>query len=146
MKISIEIDEKYTDTEIRVGCRRLTPELEKMIAMLRMLDMQLTVEKDGVTYLLDVDKVLYVEAVERKTFVYTGEEVYESGLKLYELERQLEDCGFFRASKSCLVHLKRIASLKADINRRIRVTMKNGEQIVVSRMYAEELRRRLGLR
>ena len=37
MKIAIEIDEKYSDTEIRVGCRRLTPELEKMIAMLRML-------------------------------------------------------------------------------------------------------------
>lgn len=53
MKITIEIDEKYSDTEIRVGCRRLTPELEKMIAMLRMLEMQLTVEKDGVTYLLD---------------------------------------------------------------------------------------------
>ncbi|MCX4306886.1 MAG: LytTR family DNA-binding domain-containing protein [Acetatifactor sp.] len=146
MKIAIEIDEKYSDTEIRVGCRRLTPELEKMIAMLRMLEMQLTVEKDGVTYLLDVDKVLYVEAVERKTFVYTDEQVYESGLKLYELEQQLEDCGFFRASKSCLIYLKHIESLKADINRRIRVTMKNGEQIVVSRMYAEELRRRLGLK
>lgn len=146
MKILIEIDEKYPDTEIRVGCKRLTPELEKMVAMLRMLDMQLTVEKDGVTYLLDVDKVLYVEAVERKTFVYTVEEVYESALKLYELERQMEDCGFFRASKSCLIHLKQIDSLRADINRRIRVTMKNGEQIIVSRMYAEELRRRLGLR
>lgn len=94
MKITIEIDEKYSDTEIRVGCRRLTPELEKMIAMLRMLEMQLTVEKDGVTYLLDVDKVLYVEAVERKTFVYTDEQVYESGLKLYELESNWRTADF----------------------------------------------------
>lgn len=146
MKILIEVDETYSDTEIKVSCKQLTPELEKIIAMLRMMDQQLTAQKEGVTYLLDADKVLYLEAVERKTFVYTEDAVYESEMKLYELEARLEDCGFFRVSKSSLVHLKWIGSLRADINRRIRVTLKNGEQIVVSRMYAEELRRRLGLK
>ena len=32
------------------------------------------------------------------------------------------------------------------INRKIRITLQNGEQIVVSRMYSDELRRKLGLR
>lgn len=146
MKILIDVDETYSDIEIKVSCRHLTPEIEKMMVMLRMLDMQLTVKKENATYFLDLNRVLYVEAVERNTFVYTNEGVYESEMKLYELEQQLEDCGFFRASKSCLMNLKMIASLKADINRKIRVTMKNGEQIMVSRMYADELRKRLGVR
>lgn len=146
MRISIEVDEAYPDIEIKVGCRHLTPEIEKMMAILRMFDMQLTVRKENSTYFLDLSKVLYIEAVERNTFVYTDEGVYESEMKLYELEQQLDNCNFFRASKSCLMNLKMIASLKADINRKIRVTMKNGEQIMVSRMYADELRKRLGVK
>ena len=146
MRISIEVDEAYPDIEIKVGCRHLTPEIEKMMAILRMFDMQLTVRKENSTYFLDLSKVLYIEAVERNTFVYTDEGVYESEMKLYELEQQLDNCNFFRASKSCLMNLKMIASLKADINRKIRVTMKNGEQIMVSRMYADELRKRLGIK
>lgn len=146
MKIVINVEENVEEIEITISCNRLTPEIEKMLATLRILDKQLMVTKDGETYILDVAKVVYMEAVDRKTFVYTDSNVYESGLKLYELEQQLDECGFFRASKSCLVQLKYIKSLKADINRKIRVTLENGEQIMVSRAYAEELRKKLGVK
>lgn len=146
LKISINVDEAVKDIEITISCNRLTPEIEKMLATLRILDRQLMTTKGEETYLLDVSKVIYLESVDRKTFVYTGENVYESSLKLYELEQQLDECGFFRASKSCLVQLKYIKSLKADINRRIRVTLENGEQIIVSRQYAEELKKKLGVK
>ncbi len=146
MKISINVDEAVKDIEITISCNRLTPEIEKMLATLRILDRQLMATKGEETYLLDVSKVIYLESVDRKTFVYTGENVYESSLKLYELEQQLDECGFFRASKSCLVQLKYIKSLKADINRRIRVTLENEEQIIVSRQYAEELKKKLGVK
>lgn len=146
MKIAINVDEDVKDIEITISCSQLTPEIEKMLATLRILDRQLMASKGDETYLLDVSKVIYLESVDRKTFVYTGENVYESSLKLYELEQQLDECGFFRASKSCLVQLKYIKSLKADINRRIRVTLENGEQIIVSRQYAEELKKKLGVK
>lgn len=146
MKILINVDEAVKDIEITISCNQLTPEIEKMLATLRILDRQLMATKGEETYLLDVSKVIYLESVDRKTFVYTGENVYESSLKLYELEQQLDECGFFRASKSCLVQLKYIKSLKADINRRIRVTLENGEQIIVSRQYAEELKKKLGVK
>lgn len=146
MKIEINVEEGMEDTIITVSCGRLTPEIEKLLAAIRMLDRQLTVRKEKETYFLDIEKVFYIESVDRKTFVYTGHEVYESDLRLYELEAQLEEAGFFRANKSCLMHLKWIKSLKADIDRRIRVTMENGEQIIVSRQYAEGLKRKLGVK
>lgn len=146
VKIEINVDENIADTHIIISCRKLTPELEKLLAMLRILEKQLAVVKENETYFLDVSKVVYIEAVDRKTFIYTETEVYESGFKLYELEQQLEPCGFFRASKSCLIQQKYIKSLKADLNRRIKVTLENGEQIIVSRQYAEELKRRLGIK
>ena len=92
------------------------------------------------------DKILYVEAVDRKTFVYTNADTYESELKLYELEQQLIERDFLRISKQSIVNLRKIRSLKTDVNRKIRITLQNGEQIVVSRMYSDELRRKLGLR
>ena len=146
MKIEINVDEKIADTHIIISCKKLTPDLEKMLAMLRILDKQLAVVKGEETYILDVLKVVYIESIDRKSFVYTEDDVYESGFKLYELEQQLTECGFFRASKSCLVQLKYIKSMKADLNRRIRVTLENGEQIIVSRQYAEELKQKLGVK
>ena len=145
MKITIQIDDKIRDTEIVVTCNKLTPEIEKMLATLRMLDQQLMVTKEEENYLLDVAKIAYIEAVERKTFVYTAEDVYESKLKLYEMEERLCQSGFFRVSKNTLVHLRFIKSLKNDIARKIRLTLVNGEQIMVSRQYADEIKKRLGV-
>lgn len=145
IKITIHIDEKTDETEILINCNQLTGDIENIIATLRMMNQQMTVMRNDENYLLDVNKISYIETVERKTFVYTEDEVYESKLKLYEMENRLCQCGFFRVSKSCLVHLKFIASLKNDIDRKLRLTMKNGEQIVVSRQYAEEMKRRLGV-
>ncbi len=146
MKISINVEEDIKDIEVVISCSRLTPEIEKVLATLRMMERQLLVKKGEETYILDVSKVIYLESVDRKTFVYTREDVYESGFKLYELEQQLDECGFFRASKSCVAALRYIKSLRTDVNRKIKVTMENGEQIMVSRQYAEELRKKLGVK
>lgn len=146
MKIAINIDENIKDTEISISCSRLTPEVEKMIATLRILNQQMMVTQKDETVILDVSKIVYIESVDRKTFVYTKDTVYESKLKLYEVEEELCESGFFRASKSCIVQLRYIKSLKADIDRRIRLTLESGEQIMVSRQYADELKKRLGVK
>ena len=146
MKINLDIDDKYDDIEVIIRAPHLNNDIERMVAMMRMIDMQIAVRKDNETVLLDTDKILYVEAVDRKTFVYTNVDTYESELKLYELEQQLIERDFLRISKQSIVNLRKIKSLKTDVNRKIRITLQNGEQIVVSRMYSDELRRKLGLR
>lgn len=146
MKIEIDIDEKYPDTEVVIRANKLDSDVERLAAMMRMVNMQIGVRKNDETYLLDVEKILYIEAVERKTFVYTSDETYESDLKLYEIEPELLERDFFRISKQSIVNISMIKSLKSDINRKIRITLRNDEQIVVSRMYSDELRRKSGLK
>ena len=146
MKIEIDIDENYPDTEVVIRANKLDSDVERLVAMMRMVNMQIGVRKNDETYLLDVEKILYIEAVERKTFVYTSDETYESDLKLYEIEQELLERDFFRISKQSIVNIRMIKSLKSDINRKIRITLRNDEQIVVSRMYSDELRRKLGLK
>lgn len=146
MKIEIDIDERYPDTEVVIRAKRLTRDVEKLVALMRMIDMQVGVRQGEETYLLDAEKILYIETVDRRTFVYTEKETYESELKLYEIEQELLEHDFLRISKQTIVNIRAIKSLRADIDRKIRVTLKNGEQIVVSRMYSDELRRKLGLK
>lgn len=145
MKIEIIVDEKAEDLNISVTCKQLTADVEKILATLRMMNHQMIAKKDGETHLLDVARIIYIESVDRRCFIYTSDEVYESEFRLYELEQRLGEYGFFRVSKSFLIHLQNIQSLKADINRKIRVTMSNGEQIIASRQYADELKKRLGV-
>ena len=146
MKIQIEEDASLEELEITIRCKQTNDAVIRLLEMLRMTDKKLTGHKENRTYLLDVNQILYIDTVEKKTFLYTEQEVYETPLRLYELEERLEEYGFFRVSKSFLIHLSGIQSLKADIDRRIRITMSNGEQIIASRQYADELKKRLGVR
>ena len=71
MKIEIDIDERYSDIEVEIKAPKLTQDIEKLISLMRMINMQIAVKKDAETYLLDTEKILYIEVVERSTFVYT---------------------------------------------------------------------------
>ena len=145
MKITINIDDKLTEPQLHISSPALSAELEKMIAALRIYDQQMVVFKGEESVILEVAQIVYVESVDRKTFVYTRNNFYETKLRLYEMEEQLCQSGFLRTSKSCLVQLKQIRTLKTELNRKLRVTLENGEQLMVSRQYADELKRRLGV-
>ncbi len=147
LKIDIETDESIDEeVRVRITCKEVNRDVERIIGALRMLEKQLTGKKDGQTFIIPVTQVIYIEAVERKCFFYTKESVYESEYKLYELEQLLSESSFFRVSRQLLVNLKEVKSLKAEFDRRIRVTLCNGEQIIASRQYADGLKQRLGIK
>ncbi|MBQ5330619.1 MAG: LytTR family transcriptional regulator DNA-binding domain-containing protein [Oscillospiraceae bacterium] len=146
MKISINTDPSVTETEITINCSALTPEINDLIAALRMMDNRLTVTKGEESIILDISSIAYIESVDRRTFVYTADECYETKMKLYEMEERLCGIGFMRISRSCLVRLRFIRSIKAEFDRKLRLTLENGEQMIVSRQYADELKQRLGVR
>ncbi|MCL2353678.1 MAG: LytTR family transcriptional regulator, partial [Defluviitaleaceae bacterium] len=108
------------------------------------LDFKLTGTRDDQTHILDASAILYIDTVDKKTFLYTKGAVYETSLRLYELEEQLYNGDFFRASKSSIVNFNKIKSLKSDIDGRIILVMENGERLVVSRQYAVFIKNKLG--
>ena len=144
MKININIDSCYTETEVTINCAAMSEELEKVIAGLRALDYKLTGTRNGQTYILDAARILYIDTVDKKTFLYTKAEVYESNLRLYELEEMLSAKDFFRAGKSSIINFAKINSLKPDIDGRIIVVMENNEKLIVSKQYAPFIRNKLG--
>lgn len=145
MKITIQTDASVQETTISITCKEIAPELERLVEALRLSDKKLSVKINGEVHLIDLKQILYAEVVDRCTFIYTENGVFESALRLYELELMLSEHNFFRVNKSTLLNLNKIESLKSDIDRRIRVTLKNGYQLIISRAYAEDFKARLGV-
>jgi DNA-binding LytR/AlgR family response regulator len=146
LKIHINENPGLKETEITISCNKISTEVEKIISMLRVLDLKLTGRKDDQTYILDASKVLYIDTVDKKTFFYTKKDVYETDLKLYELEEQLAALDFIRINKSCILNFNQITSIRADIDGKLLVTMSNQEKIFVSRQYAPVIRKKLGVK
>ncbi|MCM1105081.1 MAG: LytTR family transcriptional regulator DNA-binding domain-containing protein, partial [Clostridium sp.] len=80
---------------------------------------------------------------DNKVFIYCEKQVYETRQKLYELEEALKEKHFLRVSKSVLLNLMKIESIKSSLNGRFMAVIQNEEQIIVSRKYVPELKKAL---
>lgn len=146
MKITIEEREAAQDIEVTIVCVRVDRRVLDIAARLRMLDRKVTGTADGCTRVLSAEDVLFIESVDKHTFIYTADTVLETGLRLYEMEELLADCDFLRITKGCIVNFRAITALKPDVNGRIIATLENGERVVISRQYAPDVKSKLGLK
>lgn len=143
MKITINESDELDDIEIVVNCKRVDENLLKMIAAIRAFDKKITGTKEGKVFVLEVDDIYYFESVDKKTFIYLHKDVYESSLRLYELEEKFANSDFFRASKSTIINLSKIKVITPVFGGRIEVVLENDEKLVVSRQYVPLLKRKL---
>jgi len=143
LKIIINENTAFEETEIIVNCKNADEDIFKMLAILRSFDKKLTGTKDGRTFILDAIDVMYFESVDKKTFIYTNDDVYETPLRLYELEERLSGGDFFRASKQNIINLSKIVSMRPEFSGKIEVTLQNNERLYVSRQYVPILKSKL---
>ncbi len=104
----------------------------------------ITVTKDRSTWLCRLTQIYYIESVDKRTFVYTRDDCFESRSRLYELEEKL-GMYYVRISKSMIVNLRKIRSVRAEPGGRMVALLLNDEQVVISRSYVREIKRRLGI-
>lgn len=145
MNVTITENPALDDIEVSVACPRIDERVQRIVSALGAFNRALVGERDGATYRLDVDDVCYAETVDGKTFLYTADAVYQTPLKLYELEERLAGTEFVRASKQMLVNFDHVASIRPALNARLQLMLDNGEAVIVSRQYAPVIKRKLGL-
>ncbi len=92
------------------------------------------------TLLLKPEDIFYLESVDGTTFAYLRDKVAKVDKSLAELTLLFESRGFFRCSKSMVLNIHKISYLKSEPGNRIRATVENGEQVMISRKYAKQLR------
>ncbi|MFU0827679.1 MAG: HTH LytTR-type domain-containing protein [Lachnoclostridium sp.] len=145
MKIIIEDINPDEEEVVIIRCRNLSDTALKLISELKTEKKKLIGMKDGTITMIDLNNIYYFESVDNKVFIYCKQDVYESKLKLYEIEEQYNNTSFFRASKSVILNMAKIKSVSPVFSGRFEALLLNGEKVVISRQYVPELKKRLGL-
>lgn len=143
MKIKITEIEKEKPELLEIYCHEIGDEVREIVTFVKSRQGQLTGIIEGTQYEIPVSDIFYIEAVDNKCFLYGREKVYESRLKLYELESELQSRYFLRISKSMLINLMTIRSIKPALNGRMTAVLQTDEQVIISRKYVPELKKAL---
>jgi DNA-binding LytR/AlgR family response regulator len=144
LKIVIEEPRDDEEEQIIVRCRQMTPDLLRMLALLKAQDALVAYDGAEIHRVQTAD-VYYIEVVDNKTFLYYKDKVYESKQKLYELEEALSNSDFLRVSKSVILNLRKVRTLSPALSGRFETTLDNGEKVIISRQYIGDLKKRLGI-
>lgn len=129
------------EDEVIVNYLAMTPEVERIVNFIKGEQTKLVGWKDKEQKVIDIKTILYIETVDGRTFAYTHYDVLKLEYTLTQLEQQLSDINFFRCSKSMIINIDKVDTLRSLPSNRIDAQMVNGEHIIISRTYASDFRR-----
>ncbi|MBQ1565977.1 MAG: LytTR family transcriptional regulator DNA-binding domain-containing protein [Clostridia bacterium] len=140
MNVRIEQVGNEHDELVLIRCRAVTDEVREIESFVKSRAGSLTGTSDAKQYEIAVTDICYIESVDGKTFLYTGDGVYETAYRIYELEELLKAKHFLRISKPMLVNLMKIRSIQPAFNGRFTAVLHSGEKVIISRNYVKQLK------
>lgn len=147
MKIFVKDKMNISETEVEIRCNERDEEVETVLESIRSLEDTLMGEKEnGDKEPVRISRVLYFEAVDRNVFAYTSASFFRIRRTLYDLEEDLTQKHFVRISKSVIVNLRAVKSVAPEDARRLKLLLRNGEWIVVSRNYVSNFKAGIGMK
>lgn len=135
MHWKLDLNQKYKNIQVTIQAPEMTNNITKLTTFIDQMSRTFIVKKDRQQIEIDLLSVIYIENIERMTFIYTDSDIYEVDLPLYELEKELERFGFIRINKQTLLNPRSIKSVKALLNSRFELLLGSGEKLIVTRRY-----------
>lgn len=143
MKVIIECEEE-NELEIVIRCNKIDDEVKKLLSFFD--DEHYVIGKlNNRSYQIKTEDIYYLEANEDHIFIYCKDKVYETTLRLYELEKKLDTRSFVRISKSILLNLNKLDSVKALLNGRYEAVLVNNERLIITRHYVTGFKEKFGM-
>lgn len=143
MKITIHQAKDCKENEIVIRCKVMDTRLKHLVEYIQQYTFCLEgFSKDGLTS-IPIESIYYIESVEKRTFLYLESDTFESKSSLSALELELQNTPFIRVSKNCILNTSYLKSVKAFANHRLEATLKNGEKLIISRNYINDLREKI---
>ena len=130
------------ENEVMVRYSTLTPEVNQIICILKNENRKLLGISNDEKVVVDISEILYIESVDGRSFAYTQNDVIKLEYTLLQLEQLIGEISFFRCSKSMIINIDKVKSLRSLASNRIDAMMCNGEHVMISRTYASDFRKR----
>ena len=135
MRIKLFQEDALEEDRTEIYYSEMTEQIEKVCQLLEGSVPQLFGLEDGEQILLSLEEIFYIDTVDKKTFAYLKEHVYQIQGSLTFLESALSKHGFCRISKANIVNIQHIKKVKSEANMRLKVVLNNQEELVISRYY-----------
>jgi len=143
MRIKKQRDAKLKEIEVLVRYAQENGELRQLLSIIQAVDTRIRCRDEYKERIVNAADVFYIESVDKKTFVYLKQEVLRADGRLYQLKEELSACGFVQISKSCLININVLESVRTLLNSRMEATLSNGERLFVTRKYLADIRQAL---
>lgn len=140
----MDLVSSYDEEGAKIKAVEVTDEIRSAIELLNHNCRTIPVTDGTDTIMCRTDTIYYCESVDKHTYVYTKDGCFETKYRLYELE-ELLNLNYFRCAKALIVNIRKIRSVKSELNGRMVAEMLNGEKIIISRAYVKDLKKRLGV-
>ncbi|MGY3723820.1 transcriptional regulator, LytTR family [Granulicatella balaenopterae] len=149
MKINLDINPNYQETEVTIKASHLSDEVTRMLNLFneeKNCD-TLTVVKDERIILLQVADIYRIYAESGKVYVQTASDIFDVKMRLYEVEERFvqPSSSLIRISKSEIVNLKKVAYFEASFSGTMVIVLKNKQKAYVSRRFVKALKERIGV-
>lgn len=147
MKIEIKIDKNYSEPELIIYTDKVTDEVSQLVKQLSNKDDRLILAgfKDEKVYMLDLDKIYRIYSSLGKVYAEYEDTTYQLRLRLYEIEKRLEDISFARISNNEIINLKKVKDFDLSFQGTICVLFLNKKTTYVSRRYVSKIKQLLGI-
>lgn len=141
----VKLEENLSQEEIEVLIKycSMNSTVQKLQTLIQSVDKAIKCSSENYDVLVNASDIYYIESIDKHTFVYCENSVYDSDFRLYQLLDELSDVGFIQVSKSCIININVLHCIKPLINSRLEATLSNGERICVTRKYVSAIRKKL---
>ena len=143
MDIEVKLIHPDENEYVKIGCHKIDERIDEITRFIKSRQGNLEGYTEGDMYSIPIADVYYIESVDDRTFLYLEKDTYESKKRLYELEKVTDSFHFIRISKSVVVNLMKVDSIRPALNGRFLCKLKNGEEVIISRKYVQGLKDKL---
>ncbi|MBQ7926501.1 MAG: substrate-binding domain-containing protein [Lachnospiraceae bacterium] len=102
-------------------------------------------KKNNLIHKINIGQIFYFEALEKKVYAITKNGAFQVKLRLFEIEKAYAYKRFMRVSKSVVINLDKIESVKLEEDRSGRVFFAPQISARVSRAYLKEFKSQIGM-
>lgn len=117
---------------------------QRLIQKIERMNVRFTGKLEERTVGIDAADVYYLENVERKTFLYAKEQVYRFDGNLADLEAELAGTDFVRISRTVIINAEHLLEIRQIKNSHLEAVLDNGEKLIVSRKYLQNIKKLFG--
>ena len=136
LKLQLLEKKDLVEPEIDIRYSSMTQPLNRIVRYIR--QQEYLFEKK--LYQIPLNEVLYFETVDKKTFMYTQQKIFECKKTLSAIEQDLIRSNVVRISKTALLNISCLVCVKPYPNHRLLAELNNEENLIVSRKYIPILR------